>query len=200
MDNLWQLLEELRVHAANGLHYANNHYDRERYGRLLELASGAYADLLELPAAEVRRRFGAELGTVTPKVGANAAIFDGEGRILLVRRADNERWCLPCGWMEPDETIAETAVRETWEEAGLRVAVRQLVDVISHLPGPDMGPHTFVSVVYLCEVTGGEVRGSHEGEELAYWEIEAVADWHMAHREYALAARAAWRERLGPGA
>lgn len=195
MDNLWQLLEELRVHAANGLHYANNPYDRQRYGRLLELAAGAYGDLLGLPAEEVRLRFAADLGPVTPKVGANAAIFAEDGAILLVRRADNQRWCLPCGWMEPDESIAETAARETWEETGLRVAVGELVDVISHLPGPAMGPHTFVSVVYLCAVIGGELQGSHEGEELAYWAIEEVPAWHMAHREYALAAREAWLRR-----
>ena len=36
----------------------------------------------------------------TPKIGANAAVFDDAGRILLVQREDNRLWCLPerpCG-------------------------------------------------------------------------------------------------------
>src|SRR5919108_5010859 len=94
------LLDELRTIARNGLTYATNSYDIERYQRLLDLACAYYGQALDLPPVEVRRRLSAELGYITPKVGADAALFDDEGRILLVLRADDERWCLPCGWVE----------------------------------------------------------------------------------------------------
>lgn len=45
MDAL-ALFEELRVMAKNGLVDADNPYDRERYERLLELASIGYGDAL----------------------------------------------------------------------------------------------------------------------------------------------------------
>ncbi|MXZ03532.1 MAG: NUDIX domain-containing protein, partial [Chloroflexi bacterium] len=32
---------------------------------------------------------------------ARAVIFDGGGRILLIRRGDNKQWALPAGGMEP---------------------------------------------------------------------------------------------------
>jgi len=52
-------------------------------------------------------------------VGARGVILDGD-RLLLIRRSDNGRWALPAGAMELDESLGECAVREVWEETGLR--------------------------------------------------------------------------------
>ena len=49
--------------------------------------------------------------------------------ILMVRHVEPSRsyWTLPGGGLEPEETPAEAAVREVWEETGLRVhAIRLL--------------------------------------------------------------------------
>lgn len=55
-------------------------------------------------------------------VGARAVIRDAAGRVLLIQRADNAHWALPAGAMELGESIAECAVREVWEETGLRAS------------------------------------------------------------------------------
>jgi ADP-ribose pyrophosphatase YjhB (NUDIX family) len=55
------------------------------------------------------------------------------GRILLCRRAIEPRhgyWTMPAGFMENDETLAEAAARETWEEARARVALDDLFAVV----------------------------------------------------------------------
>jgi ADP-ribose pyrophosphatase YjhB (NUDIX family) len=187
------LLDELQTMARNGLTYANNPYDKERYTRLLELASTYYEKTLEVPSNEVRQRFARELGYITPKVGGDAAIFDEAGNILLVLRSDDNQWCLPCGWVEPNESPAQTAVRETKEETNLEVRVLQLVDVFTRLPNSSYGPHTAVAVVYLCEVVGGKLELSHEHLEARYWKIEGVPAWHELHEQYARAAFSVWQ-------
>jgi ADP-ribose pyrophosphatase YjhB (NUDIX family) len=189
------LLDELQTIARNGLLYATNYYDQERYQRLLELSTMQYEALLGVPAADVRQRFAAELGHVTPKVGGDAAIFDDEGRILLVRRVDDGRWCLPCGWLEANESPVEAAVRETKEETGLEVRPLALVDVITRRANIGYGPHTAIAVIYLCEVIGGTLRGSHEGQEVGYWKLTDVPVWHELHQQYATVAYAAWQAR-----
>ena len=188
------LLDELQTIARNGLTYADNPYDQARYQRLLELVSSYYGQTIDIPAAEIQRRFQAELGYVTPKVGADAAIFNDAGQILLMKRADNGQWCLPCGWVDPSESPAEAAVRETKEECGLDVKVIKLVDVFTRKPSLELGPHTMVAVVYICEVTGGELQLSHEGLALKYCWIDEVEDWHGLHRQYARAAHSVWQE------
>lgn len=61
------LLDELRILATIGLRYADNPYNEQRYERILELVSEWYGRSVDLPATEVRERFAAELGYVTPK-------------------------------------------------------------------------------------------------------------------------------------
>ncbi|MBI4841024.1 MAG: NUDIX domain-containing protein [candidate division NC10 bacterium] len=132
---------------------------------------------------------------MTPKVGADAAIFDREGRILLVRRSDDGLWCLPCGWVEPNESPEEAAVREVREETGLDVQPRQLVGVFTRKPDAGFGPHSAIAVVYLCDVVGGTPQPSHEVTEARYWWINEMPDWHELHQKYAEAAQAVWRAR-----
>nr|WP_199314984.1 MULTISPECIES: NUDIX hydrolase [Streptomyces] len=56
---------------------------------------------------------------------AAAVVMDDEGRVLLVRRSETERflprvWGVPCGKLEPHESAADGALRELKEETGLR--------------------------------------------------------------------------------
>jgi ADP-ribose pyrophosphatase YjhB (NUDIX family) len=192
--DLFGLLDELRTIARNGLTYTTNPYDRERYEKLLHLTTEQYSEALNIPSGEVRKRLTAELGYITPKVGADAAIFDEQGRILLVKRADDGTYGLPGGWMDPNESPAEAAVREVHEETGYIARTLRLVDVFTQRPSAAQGHlHTWIALVYLCEITGGEPQVSHESTQLGFSAIEDVPTWHGMHQQYALAARTVWR-------
>jgi len=179
--NLAELLDELRILAKNGLHYTDDPYDEERYERLLELTSEYYAEVVELPPDTVRERFADELGHVTPKVGGRAAIFDDDGKALLIKRSDDGTWSHPGGFTEPNERPVDTAVRETKEETALNVEPIELVGVYPRIAG-EYGPHGFVGLVYLCEIVGGNIASSRESETVQYREIDAVSEWHKDHR------------------
>jgi ADP-ribose pyrophosphatase YjhB (NUDIX family) len=191
------LLDELQALARTGLHFANNEYDRVRYERLLTLATQSYAGWLDLSAAAIQARFAEEVGCITPKVGADAAIFNAQGEILLMERADGSGWCLPCGWVEVNERPIDAAIREAREETGLEVVVKRLVGVFTRFASQTNGPHTMVAVVHLCEIVGGALRLSPEGTDLRYWPVTAVPHWHPNHDKYARAAYEMWwSERL----
>lgn len=191
-SNLFSLLDELRTLAQVGLEYADDPYDVERYERVLELTSEWYGRAVDLPPEEVRSRFAAEVGHVTPKVSADAAVFDDEGRVLLQRRADDGTWCLPGGYAEPNEAPRETAVREAREETGLGVEPAKLVGVYTRKPG-EYGPHCLVIHVYLCTTDGGTVEASREGEAVRYRALDAVPEWHKDHERHAREAYDVWR-------
>lgn len=191
--DLYSLLDEMRAIAQNGLAFSSNSYDRERYEQLMRLCTGSYGELLGAPEAWIRTRFLSELGYITPKVGADAAIFNESGEILLMERADGSGWCLPCGWVEPNEKPAEATIREVREETGLEVEVLRLVGVFTRMPGGRNGPHTMIAVVHLCETVGGELTLSHEGSALRYWPIDQVQNWHATHQRYAVEAHRIWR-------
>lgn len=193
------LLDELRVMAQAGLFFVDDPYDRERYERILELVSEYYGETLTIPSEEVHDQLAGELGYVTPNIGVKAAIFNDDGQMLLMKRPDNSEyiagtWDIPGGAVEPLEPPAETAVRETREETGLAIETVEVVDAYFMNPNP-LNPHGHVLLLYLCEATGGTLRLSHEGDALAYWEIEEVPAWTLDFHDPALDARKAWRKR-----
>jgi 8-oxo-dGTP pyrophosphatase MutT (NUDIX family) len=67
--------------------------------------------------------------SLVPAAGVLAV--DDEGRLLLQRRRDTGQWAIPMGRMELGETPAECAVRETFEETGVRVEPAGLLGIYS---------------------------------------------------------------------
>lgn len=64
------------------------------------------------------------------KLGAAAIIFNGEGRVLLVKQSYGRlNWELPGGAAEDHESIIETALREVREETGLSVKAQRMTGV-----------------------------------------------------------------------
>jgi 8-oxo-dGTP pyrophosphatase MutT (NUDIX family) len=113
------------------------------------------------------------------RVGASSIIFDeSRGKILLTKRTDNGRWCLPGGGMDPGESIEEACVREAYEETGLHVKVTRLVGVyttpdlvVEYADGNVIHP---VALSFEATVTGGEMGLSDETTDVGYFSVEEM--------------------------
>jgi ADP-ribose pyrophosphatase YjhB (NUDIX family) len=114
--------------------------------------------------------------------GADALVQDDGGRVLLVRRSDDGRWAMPGGWVEPGETPADAAVRETLEETGLVVTDPRVV----HVYDRPRSRHFTVA----CRAAGGTPRTSDETLEVAFLDPATVREWHTDHGERLAAALA----------
>jgi len=113
-------------------------------------------------------------------VGCSATLFDVDRRkILLTRRADNGRWCLPGGHFEPGEDVAEACVREMHEETGLEVRVARLIGVYSSpntvLDYGERGRFQVVALNFEVEAIGGQLGLSDETTEVGYFTAEEIA-------------------------
>jgi ADP-ribose pyrophosphatase YjhB (NUDIX family) len=123
-------------------------------------------------------------------VGCSAVIFDAtRQKIVLTRRSDNGRWCLPGGHMEAGESVAEACIREIEEETGLRVQVNRLIGVYSnpHMLSTyaDGNCYQIVALCFEAEVQEGELGLSDETTEAGYFtpdEIETI-DIMEHHRQ-----------------
>ncbi len=113
-------------------------------------------------------------------VGACAVVFDAaREKVLLTRRRDNGRWCLPGGFMEPGESAAECCAREVLEETGLEVRITRLVGVYS-TPGrivqyADGNRYQFVSLHFEAEALGGALRDTDETTAAGYFSRDEMA-------------------------
>ena len=109
----------------------------------------------------------------TPLLATDCVVFDGQGRVLLIRRGHppfEGEYALPGGFVEIGETVEAACRRELKEETGIDVRDLKLVGVYSD-PKRDPRGHT-CSVAYLAKVDSAE-RSAGDDAAAAGW----VADW-----------------------
>jgi 8-oxo-dGTP pyrophosphatase MutT (NUDIX family) len=145
---LWA--DKLRDLSALGLRFAPDNYHQQRYQTIqdiamamLALATDTLPDRLEPLRAPIFSR-------PTPITGGDAAIIDGEGRILLIQRADNGLWAMPGGALEVGETAAEGVTREAFEETGIRCKAVALVGLFDSRLCGTASRHHLYQFIFLC--------------------------------------------------
>jgi 8-oxo-dGTP pyrophosphatase MutT (NUDIX family) len=111
--------------------------------------------------------------------GASGLIFDADReRILLTRREDNGRWCLPGGGMDAGESANEACVREMLEETGLEVRVTKLIGIYTTpdilMEYPDGNRIQPVAFSFEAEITGGELGLSDEVTEFGWYTVKEM--------------------------
>jgi ADP-ribose pyrophosphatase YjhB (NUDIX family) len=128
-----------------------------------------------------RDRNAPEANSLVP--GASAIVTDEEGRLLLHRRSDNERWALPGGAMDIGETIAQCAEREVREETGLTVEAHRVVGIYcdpEHVFAYSDGEvRQEFSICLACRILAGKISKSDESLEVRFWSVEELDALNM---------------------
>ena len=155
---------ELQAVAQAGLHYTDSPYERERYGQVARIAAEMLAAQADLPVAEILRLNASDIGYATPKVDVRGVVFR-DNRILLVRETqDGGRWTLPGGWADVNDTPSSAVEREIREESGYEARAVKVLAVYDREAQGHRPPYarSIYKIFFLCELTGGEARTSHE--------------------------------------
>jgi 8-oxo-dGTP diphosphatase len=114
-----------------------------------------------------------------PLLGVGALIFDRD-RVLLVERGRpplTGEWSLPGGLVETGERLEDAAVREVWEETGLRVETTSIATVFERilLDEAEGCEYHYVLIDFYCTLLGGELRPGDDSRRVAWFGIDALA-------------------------
>jgi 8-oxo-dGTP diphosphatase len=115
---------------------------------------------------------------------ACAVVVDDRGFVLLGRRADTGRWSLPAGAVDPGEQPAEAAVREVFEETGVRIAVERLAGVaLRGVTYPNGDVCEYLTVWFRCRPVGGRaVVNDEESTAVDWFPLDALPDLDAVDR------------------
>lgn len=105
-----------------------------------------------------------------PKIVVGA-VCTWQDKILLCRRAIEPsvgKWTFPAGFMELNESVAEGAAREAWEEAGIKVEIH---DIIGVYEVPQVG---HVMIMHRATMTSPDFSAGSESLEVALFDWEDI--------------------------
>jgi len=109
-----------------------------------------------------------------PACASAGVVLDDRRRVLLVRRRIQPyagQWALPAGYQEVDEDPRATALREIYEETGIRAEVESLFDMI-YVPDDPRRPANVA--VFLCRVVGGVLNSGSDATDAAWFGLDAL--------------------------
>ncbi len=124
---------------------------------------------------------------IHPWIGVDNIIINEEGKILLVKRAKEEKnflgmWGLVSGWMEWDETVKDALKREAQEEVGVEVEVVKFCGRYYDAPGRHPSK-TSVCLPHICKIVSGEPKANQpeEVEEVKWLAPEEIREMDLAY-------------------
>lgn len=179
MDPNWiQWAKKLQAIAQNGLTYADNPFDVERYQVLRDITVEIMAQYSDTDRRLVRDLFASESGYATPKVDVRGVAFRRDA-ILLVKEREDGLWTLPGGWADVDVSPSEAVVREVYEESGYRTRATKLVAILDRNKHPHTPmPFHVYKLFFWCQIVGGEPSHSVETSGVEFFregEIPALS-------------------------
>jgi 8-oxo-dGTP pyrophosphatase MutT (NUDIX family) len=113
-----------------------------------------------------------------PLVGTTAVVVRG-GETLLGRRSDNGALTPATGIVDPGEEPADAAVREAWEEAGVRIRAERLawVHTIPRITYANGDRSDYLDVTFRCTwISGDPYPADGEMTEVGWYPIDALDD------------------------
>lgn len=171
MPSLLEISRELAALAQAGIAYSKDHFDIGRFHRIRELAG----EMLSADSGAAGFAWPVEMGYPTPKVDVRGAIFDDEGRILLIREVSSGLWTLPGGWADVNASPKENVERECLEETGFIVEATRLCSILDRdRAGYPPNPHTIYKMFFLCVIRGGQAATSVESSEVEFFPMDAL--------------------------
>ncbi|MGL5764184.1 MAG: NUDIX hydrolase [Sarcina sp.] len=175
MSDKWIIwAREMQSIAQAGLTYSKDKYDIERFERIQVIAAEILSEYTKVNLETVKGLLKCEKGYLTPKVDIRAAIIK-DNKILLVQEELDEKWSLPGGWADIGLSVSENAIKEAYEEAGVKIEPKKIIAVLDK--DKHNKPKTFNSIYkifVLCDFINGQYIKNIETKDSKFFGFDEL--------------------------
>ncbi|MGL5614897.1 MAG: NUDIX hydrolase N-terminal domain-containing protein [Sarcina sp.] len=175
MEEKWlDWASKLQSIAQAGITYSKDKYDLERFEQIRDLSAEILSAYTEIEHKKVKELFCNEVGYQTPKVDVRSAIFK-DNKILLVKEALDGCWSLPGGWADVGLSVKENAMKEAYEEAGVKINPKRIIAIEDrNKNNKPISPYSIYKIFVLGELISGEFKKNIETEESGFFPLEEL--------------------------
>lgn len=121
--------------------------------------------------------------------GVAGVVLNAREEVLLHYRSAEGGWAPPSGSVEPREDVKSALKRELREETSLEVSIERFEGLYSdpqfQIVRPEgEAPIHFVTALFTCRVSEGELRGSSEGAAWGWFDVRSLPDRLLAYARH----------------
>jgi ADP-ribose pyrophosphatase YjhB (NUDIX family) len=176
-DKIWlDWAIELQSLAQAGMAYSKDVYDLERFKLIREISAEMMSRQTGMDLKVVTDLFCNETGFQTLKLDCRAAVFK-DGKILLVKETIDQKWSMPGGWVDVNQSVRSNVIKEVKEEAGLDVSAERIIAL------QDRNKHNIPLYAYgickifvLCHDLGGEYQPNIETSASGFFSLDHLPE------------------------
>lgn len=167
----FEKIKRLHALAEIGLQYNDIPYDRERYEEIREISLEMLEKMTDVPIEKIIPVIEEKNGYRTPKVDVRAVVFNEKDQILLIKENVDGCWAMPGGWTDISYSPGEVAVKECFEEAGLKVKATRLLAVMDKQKQGMPPAFEYVYKIHmLCEKLDDNISTGSETSDVAWFD------------------------------
>lgn len=114
-------------------------------------------------------------------VGVGAFILNDKNEFLMLLRSENcknehNKWMIPGGGVDFNETLEEAIVREVKEEIAVDIKLGEIISVPNHIL-PEEGQH-WVAPTFKCKIISGEpkIMEPHKHSDLKWFSLDNLPE------------------------
>lgn len=118
-----------------------------------------------------------------PILSAGAIVFR-EDSVLLVQRGNEPAkgfWSIPGGVIKIGETIFEGLTREIFEETGIRILLKDLVEVVERIFRDENGKiiYHYVILDYLAKYSEGLIKHASDVDDAKFVPLNQLSSYQL---------------------
>lgn len=163
---------KLQAIAKVGLKYSKDSYAIKNYQEIQDLTMEMLENFVnikfERPNYFVRDVY------PTPNISVRTVILNENNEVLLVKEKSDHGYSLPGGWCDLYDSPSVAAVRECYEEAGVKVALLRLIGVTNRIPYLRKYETPSYVILFQAKVLEDTHTHDHEIEDVGYFSLDKL--------------------------